>query len=583
VACTPGKLYSALATVKAPASTALLCVDMQWYDSGGVLLSSTQGPSLLSDSTLRQIYGNGVAPTGATKVGFRIGYIRAQLGANSAFYVDKCSVHPYAFQEWAPGGQTVASNWRPVHLYDLCERVAGDVYACGPLGVTGAAGVLRTQNGGTTWALAIESAIGTTLRFYDLGALNGVVYTVLGDTINGGSPQEVYVHDKGEQCYTWNGSVGGRGPVLNGFIHPQNFIGRLVYRGSDNMLRSFNGTTVFTHRSAKLHTIDGAKCIIVDGTTVYSSPDLAKWTEIGSAPSNATSICVGPDISGGTPPPSGSSLPLGGVAVHMTYTNTIYNNGQLAADKLALLEAKMARDEWPVLGQSTQYYTNYYARLNAIYNTAGTKFVIIPCNPGGNIDAILDQMEPYIYLLAGIEGPNEWNHNSGVDWESELTAHVQSLWNKVRARPAFNNIPIIGPSIFNVDNVGVQVPSYAQWVNKGNLHYYARQDGINTRDLGENIDAANVIFGNKELWVTETGALYGDTYPGTEEGQGTYYELLMQLMGERGVKRAFCYELFNGSRPKETATHHENNFGCYRTDGSAKPLAAKVLVANRRG
>lgn len=566
VPCTPGVLYGALVTLKPP-FTVTCFVDMLFYDAAGALISTSPGPGLSATATGTQVYGNGIAPDGSVTVGFQYGLGAANAGVGTEVYADKFQITRYSFQTWTLGGTSTKANWLPVHIYDLVEDPSGAWYTVGNIGVMGGAAVLRSIDQGATWADVLYIQ-GSPKRFYSLGMLGSDLYTVIGDTDLTG-PVEKYIIDLLEPGYRINGTTVSRTPVLTGLLEPINFDGTMYYRGEDDVLRSYDGVNlVKTVRPAKLHCRTASKLWAIDGIDLFGSEDGETWSLEGEAPPNATSMVGAP------------SEPLGGVCTHLTYTNTIYEDGALVASKLQSIKATMARDEWPAPGQSESWMTRYYSRLTAA-NEVGVKFVMIPCNPGMDIDFALNQMEPYAYLLAAIEGPNEWNNNSGENWASELTAHVEALWTKVRSRPAFDGIPVVGPALKDVDNFGSFLPSYSNWVDIGNLHYYHGSTFSNT-DMLENIIAANKLYGGKELWMTEIGAHFGDGITGTEEDQAARYKKLMSLVGASEVTRAFYYELLNGSAPNDPSTHYNNNFGCFRTDGSEKPVASEVRDANRR-
>lgn len=290
IAVTPGRLYGALATIK-PASNRTCRIDFLWYNADGALIGETVSVELATTTAGTAIYGNGQAPVGAATAGIRVGQlpgVNSAAGDSIAF--DKFSIHRYSFLEWVLGGSSGTANWRPVHLYDFAERAAGDIYTVGNIGVTGGAGMLRSGDNGATWTL-IHDVLGSPKRFYNVGALNGKVYTVLGDTSGTGSA-ESYILDVGEACYVFDGTSTSRGPVLGGFIHPLPFAGRLVYRGTDDQLRSFDGATVTVHRGARLHAVGSELCWIVDAGRLYSSSDLTNWSDRGPAPAGATSLAA---------------------------------------------------------------------------------------------------------------------------------------------------------------------------------------------------------------------------------------------------------------------------------------------------
>jgi hypothetical protein len=213
---------------------------------------------------------------------------------------------------------------------------------------------------------------------------------------------------------------------------------------------------------------------------------------------------------------------------------------------------------------------------------AGTKFVMVTGRATGVIDAVLDEMEPYAELLAGIEGPNEWNLKGRPRWREELSGYTKELYAKVRDRRAFDGIPVVGPSIGLSKDSGPVFGDHSGHMDIGNLHFYQPATQVDLRYYRASLEGARIVAGSKPMIATEVNGIIGDGYPGTEHDQAWNYEYLMRLFGEDGIRRGFCYQLLDFSKPSQPLTHHENNFGCYRADYSAKPLADAVLHLNRR-
>ncbi|MBW3626291.1 MAG: hypothetical protein KY412_01640 [Actinobacteria bacterium] len=282
-------------------------------------------------------------------------------------------------------------------------------------------------------------------------------------------------------------------------------------------------------------------------------------------------------------PPAGTGqLPYGGVATHLWYFNTQYGDTRRVAEHLRRLETPVARDEWLLPEAEPAYRRRFFEALELLHAVAGTTFVMVTGRATAPIDPLLDEMEPYAQLLAGIEGPNEWNLSGRSRWKEELSSYTKELYTKVRNRPAFDGIPVVGPSIGFSKSSGPLFGDHSAFMDVGNFHFYQPATQLDLRYYRASLAGARAVSATKPMVATETNGIIGAGLPGTEEHQARSYESLTDLFGGDGIRRAFCYQLFDFSRPSRPLTDRENNFGCFRPDYSAKPLAASVRETNRR-
>jgi hypothetical protein len=286
----------------------------------------------------------------------------------------------------------------------------------------------------------------------------------------------------------------------------------------------------------------------------------------------------------GCPADGGESdpLPYGGVATHLWYFETQYGDTAKVAEHLRRIQAPIARDEWLLPEAWPEYRRRYLDALELVHTEAGTTFVMVAGRATDPIDPVLDQMEPYAELLAGIEGPNEWNLKGRPRWREELSAYTEELYAKVRDRPAFDGIPVVGPAIGLSKDSGPLFGDHSRHMDVGNFHFYQPATQVDLRYYRASLAGARAVSGDKPIVATELNGIIGDGHPGTEADQAANYRFLMELFGQDGIQRGFCYQLLDFSKPSEPLTHHENNFGCYRADHSAKPLAEAVREANLR-
>ena len=294
------QLYIAHAQIR-PSVTGNYRVDIVFYDEAGTILFENLGVLTNANANAwTQIYSAAPAPEGATRAGIRVGSGPGNLNAGATIYVDKISINRWAFLEWVLGGTTGSANWRPVHTYDMGERVAGEIYLAGGWNTTAGAGLLRSVDNGSfprnNWEVAVNAAdygAGDD-RFYNVGILDGKIYTVMGYSIDGGTPQEQYILDAEHPCYIYDGVTVTRGPVLYGFIKPVNFAGVLVYRSLSDQLVSFNGTDIVMRLDSTCvdHYVEGNLIYAVQNGRVLRSSNLTQWTDMGPAPATTTSLAV---------------------------------------------------------------------------------------------------------------------------------------------------------------------------------------------------------------------------------------------------------------------------------------------------
>lgn len=294
-----------------------------------------------------------------------------------------------------------------------------------------------------------------------------------------------------------------------------------------------------------------------------------------------------------------ANLPYGGVNTHLTYTNTIYADYELVAQKLKESETKLYRDAINP-GQGQAYYDRFATAVRRIRAVSGARLVatfVRADQTPEQVKQVMDQLAPLIAEghVAAFEGSNEWDNVAGSTvsgWEQQIRTHQCELWNQTKAR--FPSMPVVGPSL-SYSSTGSFVGDLSHCMSIGNFHYYARHTGIDTRDLARRWADKAIVAGwadgsGDPMIATEANGIYGSNEPyvgSTEETQRTGMRDLYTLLGSLdygGAHRVFAYELLQPSRyPRFDLTHSENNYGLFRSDGTRKPVFYEVLAANRRG
>ncbi len=180
--------------------------------------------------------------------------------------------------------------------------------------------------------------------------------------------------------------------------------------------------------------------------------------------------------------------------------------------------------------------------------------------------------------LCGIESANEFNNPSRrtVNWAGELRRFQHWLHDQVRGTKAFDNVPLIAPSIWrrlpqDYHALGNLEPN----VDRGCLHYYTggRRPTVTAvpsrgidggrgieRSLRQSIADARSVAPNKPVWATEFG--YAQRGPGAE-GNANISEVaaakylirgLFDMVGE-GIEKIFIYALIDNAQQSPRRYH----------------------------
>lgn len=292
------------------------------------------------------------------------------------------------------------------------------------------------------------------------------------------------------------------------------------------------------------------------------------------------------------------TLAYGGVATHLSYFNTPYADDASAAAAVKTLKASWARDCIPT-GQGNGWYDRVYGAVRKVHapgaSAPATYFSMVGGNPAEPVDETLDVLEPLVRdgIVRIIEGANEWDLNAnkqdgvtqyGAGVLTELREHQEELYSKVHQR--FPGVQVAGPTLAPSNARLMGNLSHA--MDLGNFHIYFEQLPIDVYGMDRHLRLTRLMTADKPLICTESNFIIGDgcSYHADRSGrqaQASAFAEMLVLLGERGVTRVFCYELVDGSRPSDPSTHRENNFGCFRADWSAKPLAVTVRDTYRQG
>jgi hypothetical protein len=260
-----------------------------------------------------------------------------------------------------------------------------------------------------------------------------------------------------------------------------------------------------------------------------------------------------------------------GIATHLRYTDTSYGRFEdIVEPRLRELGIRHIRDG----GNNS----DMYAKMRRL-GTQGIRSTLV-MDPRDNITPqnVVDQIKQALPYVAAVEGPNEWDVNTGSmsykgkSFPDGLREYQADLYRAVKNNPLTAHIPVLAPSMAQPEN-GQTVGSLAAYSDIGNMHSYS-----GGRVPGQDFDwrwlpLTKGFAGDRPIIATETGYhnAINDRETGhkavTEQVSAKYIPRTYLEYFNRGVKRTFIYELLD----QRKAPDQENNFGIIRADGTPKP------------
>jgi len=175
--------------------------------------------------------------------------------------------------------------------------------------------------------------------------------------------------------------------------------------------------------------------------------------------------------------------------------------------------------------------------------------------------------------LDAIEGPNEWDSRGGATWATQVRNYQIQLYHSVKSDSQLQAIPVIGPSVANIDDAS-ELGDLSGSLDYGNIHPYPRGDQplsrLQTQQAGE-----HPVSGSKPVMATEAGyqtAVNGSGLqpPVSPATQAVYLSWLYPAFASAHVARTYVYELLD-DRKDPTLSVEESNFGIVTASGVSKP------------
>lgn len=290
-----------------------------------------------------------------------------------------------------------------------------------------------------------------------------------------------------------------------------------------------------------------------------------------------------------------------GINTHCNYTDTAYGNADKVVEAMRYLGIRHARD---LLKSSHNYAHALQRRLNT---DLGVKFSFVMDYAGRYVAGTPQQQIAALKdpakvggLAALLEGENERDFD-GVNQDD--VDRQEALYDLVRADPALDHLPLIGPSWARGST---SVPSWDGFGQESvghedawNLHPYAGGEAPDAEDttgqfgepqgsIASRVSQAKSLE-NQPVYATECG--YHDAVNGDGRGHHpasqraiTAYLVRMYLEHFRlGIVRSYAYELVD-QKPEPALVERERRFGLFNNDFTPKPYATALrnLVAATR-
>jgi hypothetical protein len=283
-----------------------------------------------------------------------------------------------------------------------------------------------------------------------------------------------------------------------------------------------------------------------------------------------------------------------GINTHLHYYDTSYGNFSLIEQRLQELGVHHIRD-----GGSDP---TWIQRINELATKGIKSTIVIDPNIGVGPNASYDIKPPGYTIndlvkkmpsaIEAVEMLNEFDINyyngysyngqpvTSSSWATYVRDFTRDSYTALKADPATQNIPIIGPSFVYADS-STAVGDLKSWLNYGNLHPYNNPSYPGDGNLQSDMANRSKPSGNLPLIATETGYFTGNTTSDrgvSEMVQSKYIPRLLLENFNSGITRTFPYELID---QWPNSDNSENNFGLLHADGSPKPAftAEKNLIS----
>jgi hypothetical protein len=266
-----------------------------------------------------------------------------------------------------------------------------------------------------------------------------------------------------------------------------------------------------------------------------------------------------------------------GVTAHLNWGGSIYDTAYAQYKPLlGSLGIRYVRTNpsSSALSKFQDLYSSYGIKFNMTMMLLDSNGILDPSSIPGKLAYVRDTIG--VDKVLSIEGANEYNDRRSTDlnWAAEDRDYQMRLYTSVRSDRAFDNIPVIGPSIWKrIYEDFVAIGNIDQYVDFPNLHYYTfnrKPTLFSGGTMDDAINWAKLIAPSANcVWTTETG--YDAQTP---QDVAAIYMLRMDLefynRCGNGSGKVFEYDLIDDTK----------NFGMLDANLNPRPVyyAVKNLI-----
>ena len=276
-----------------------------------------------------------------------------------------------------------------------------------------------------------------------------------------------------------------------------------------------------------------------------------------------------------------------GVAVHLSYSNTSYAQfDDIIKPRLKELGVRHIRTDAPkAKDKKTQ------KKLRALADMGIKTNLIIDPRKLNLTEAIKLVKILGNSVVESVEGPNEWNAKSKINFEYKgrnfpkgLKNFQADLYSAIKSDPVTAHLPVLAPSMSSGNQLKKSISQLGKIdCDINNMHSYPGGRMPSTPRLDDTFIPYSIksCGEDKPLIATETGYNNATQHLKgiSEEAAARYITRLFLEYFNRGVKRTYTYELID-LQPNNTADNRKFNWGLLRSDGSPKKefIAIRNLI-----
>lgn len=275
-----------------------------------------------------------------------------------------------------------------------------------------------------------------------------------------------------------------------------------------------------------------------------------------------------------------------GVATHLSYRDTSYNEFGMVKERLEELGVRHIRDGFP---PDTPVVYDRFIKL-AESGIRATFVMGAPDyggeqSPYGSLEDLFDILRTDLLDAAeAVEGPNEPDlFSSGATWVEETRRYQERLYDMVKEDDATKHLPVLAPAIgrSNDRDRYNALGDLSDWVEYGNIHVYPGGVMMSDGMLSSVAEHAKLVSGDRPLQMTETGFHTSlaatdqpDGHPAVAPGAaGILTARLLLESYAVGIERTFIYQLSDGQDRPEAI---QANFGLLYHDFTPKPAYTSI-------